>query len=63
MSPLGILDTDVTVTAVPRFSKSSPALWDAIVDQLAPRDPARTAPSWPAQPVLPQAGMFDFVRS
>lgn len=66
MSSLGVLDTGVTVTTIPTFAKNSAGLWDAIVDNLAPRDPAGSAlvgPAWPGQPVLPEPGMFDFVRS
>lgn len=64
MSTLGVLDTEVL--PVPTFAKASPGLWNAIVDKIALRDPAGSklaGSPWPGQPVLPEPGMFDFVRT
>lgn len=64
MSPLGMLESEVTV--VPTFGKAAPGLWDAIVVQIALRDPAGSSlagPSWPGRPVGAEPGMFDFVRT
>jgi len=61
MSSIGLLQSEL---AAPVFPRSAAGLWDAIVDQIAPRDPAGSVlvgPAWPGQPVRPEPGMFDFV--
>jgi len=59
MSLLDAVDLDPTpVVSFP----ASVGLWAAIVEQIAPRDPAGSVlagPSWPGQPIVAERGMFE----
>ena len=62
MSQVAVLGSEPL--AANAFHGHTGGLWDAIVDQLALRDPAGSGlagPSWLGQPSLGERGMFDFV--